>query len=723
MSEADSAVAPPSAAFRLGAFEVRPEANELDGPSGLVRLPRLQMALLLRLVADAGRPVTRETLIADVWPRRGVTDEVLSRAIADLRGVLGDDARRPAYLETLPKVGYRLKVLPGAAPATAPQPRAEPVPEAASTAAARPRGRRVSRAVAAGALIVAAVAVGALVTGRGSTLDALRAQLASETVFASDVESEIMPRFSPDGRAVAFSISDERRAQIVVRDRSGRTLHTIVRADGSAASPVFFADGGRIAYWFRTPADCGIVERRLGDGHERVIVGCAHAPLPRFDVSPDGRAIVYATRAPERPTALMLADVASGRVRELTRPEPGNGDDAFPRFAPDGKRIAFFRGNDSQRELHVLSLAPGATAVRATDQRGLVYGLAWIDAKSLLVAADWFGFRALAHVDLPTGEAQLVGARGARFPDVDRRGDIVHEIATYRANVSQVTLDGASAERALWPSSRYTNQTAIAPDGASVAFISNRDGVLAPYVARIDGSARRLDAGDTHAYMRPKWSADGKVLYAIAMPIGASGPNKAVAIDPGTGRVFTLPLPIERVWDVSPAGADTLIVAESLGHAARLFRASTSSPERIERLPLPVVSQFVVNGSRLAYSQPQLRGLTICTLPALDCTRVEVPIGDANRFEWTLSANAVWYAQGRELVRHDLASGRETRRALEGTAPIGTISVAGDERSALVAREDRAEVDLMLAPVRSSDRSAIGSELSQKVESLVRGPP
>src|SRR6185312_3337261 len=44
----------------------------------------------------------------EVWPRRMVSDEVLSRTIAELRTVLGDDPRHPTYIETIPTVGYRL---------------------------------------------------------------------------------------------------------------------------------------------------------------------------------------------------------------------------------------------------------------------------------------------------------------------------------------------------------------------------------------------------------------------------------------------------------------------------------------------------------------------------------------------------------------------------------------------------------------------------------------
>ena len=92
----------------VGDFRVLAESNELDGPAGLVRLRPLLMQVLLRLAQEPGAPVTREQLINDVWARKIVNDEVLSRAIAELRLALGDDSREPRYIETLPKVGYRL---------------------------------------------------------------------------------------------------------------------------------------------------------------------------------------------------------------------------------------------------------------------------------------------------------------------------------------------------------------------------------------------------------------------------------------------------------------------------------------------------------------------------------------------------------------------------------------------------------------------------------------
>ena len=64
--------------------------------------------VLVYLARRAGQVVSREELLSAVWPGVVVGDDALTQAIIKLRKALGDDARRPAYIETLSKRGYRL---------------------------------------------------------------------------------------------------------------------------------------------------------------------------------------------------------------------------------------------------------------------------------------------------------------------------------------------------------------------------------------------------------------------------------------------------------------------------------------------------------------------------------------------------------------------------------------------------------------------------------------
>jgi TolB-like protein/Flp pilus assembly protein TadD len=66
------------------------------------------MDVLACLVGEPGRVVTKEELLTAVWGGAYVEEGALSQAIHSLRKALGDDARQPRYIQTIPKRGYRL---------------------------------------------------------------------------------------------------------------------------------------------------------------------------------------------------------------------------------------------------------------------------------------------------------------------------------------------------------------------------------------------------------------------------------------------------------------------------------------------------------------------------------------------------------------------------------------------------------------------------------------
>ena len=87
---------PPATEYRFLDWRYEPARRRLVGPAGEVRLKPLSDRLLRHLLDAPGAVLSREHLIEEVWTRREVNDEVLSRAIAELRALLGDDARAAA---------------------------------------------------------------------------------------------------------------------------------------------------------------------------------------------------------------------------------------------------------------------------------------------------------------------------------------------------------------------------------------------------------------------------------------------------------------------------------------------------------------------------------------------------------------------------------------------------------------------------------------------------
>jgi DNA-binding winged helix-turn-helix (wHTH) protein len=95
-------------AFRLGDWLVEPSLNRISKDEISVQLELKVMDVLVCLVERAGEMVTRQEIIDRVWATGFIADNTLSHAIAEMRTALGDDAREPHYIETIPRRGYRM---------------------------------------------------------------------------------------------------------------------------------------------------------------------------------------------------------------------------------------------------------------------------------------------------------------------------------------------------------------------------------------------------------------------------------------------------------------------------------------------------------------------------------------------------------------------------------------------------------------------------------------
>jgi DNA-binding winged helix-turn-helix (wHTH) protein/tetratricopeptide (TPR) repeat protein len=97
-------------AFRLGEWLVRPDDGSLRSGESVRRLEPQVMGLLVYLASRVGEVVSRQDILEAVWHGRLVSEDALTGSISQIRSALGDEARVPRYVETLPKRGYRLLV-------------------------------------------------------------------------------------------------------------------------------------------------------------------------------------------------------------------------------------------------------------------------------------------------------------------------------------------------------------------------------------------------------------------------------------------------------------------------------------------------------------------------------------------------------------------------------------------------------------------------------------
>jgi TolB-like protein/DNA-binding winged helix-turn-helix (wHTH) protein len=101
---------PTSAIYRFGPYEVRTRSREIHNRGTKLKLRPQPFQVLQVLVQCAGDVVTREELRGELWSQETFVDfeHSLNTAIKELRSVLNDSASNPQYIQTVPKVGYRM---------------------------------------------------------------------------------------------------------------------------------------------------------------------------------------------------------------------------------------------------------------------------------------------------------------------------------------------------------------------------------------------------------------------------------------------------------------------------------------------------------------------------------------------------------------------------------------------------------------------------------------
>ena len=93
--------------FEFGDVRVEPEAFRVLKAGHPMAMEPKAIDLLVFLIECRGRLVEKQELLDAVWKDTTVTENAMTRVVAQLRKALGDPAAEPRYIETVPTRGYR----------------------------------------------------------------------------------------------------------------------------------------------------------------------------------------------------------------------------------------------------------------------------------------------------------------------------------------------------------------------------------------------------------------------------------------------------------------------------------------------------------------------------------------------------------------------------------------------------------------------------------------
>ena len=545
--------------IRFDRYQVDARSGELRKEGRKVRLQAQPFQLLVLLLQNAGRVVTREDVRRELWP--GDTfidfDHGLAAAVNKIRDALCDSADKPKFIETLPRRGYRFIGTLEPDPPVEIRARLEEVPARELPtreakwkpspprlpklcAPARPDlGRSVPRSCF---WAQASQSLSSSFSARKSPSCLLRNGPSASSPPTR--ESPTRPAFSPDGSRIAFGwdSKDSNNFDLYVKALRGEALLRLTHHPSTYIAAAWSPDGTQIAFMRLADSDTGLyVISALGGAEQKLV-----ATSTPYDVaapiswSPDGKSIAYSNQIDGNDGDRMFLYSMETRESRLFYHDPACRHEAELTFSNDGKQVAWY----CVRRLDAIDLMvgdpDGRTRRFVRTMKLLPVGLSWsYDDKKIVMPQVGADESRLYEVDLNNGDMKLtpagLGERHGLWATVSAKTGAMAWDA-YRYHIDLFRKDLKNPSKPIEPileSSKDENQASYSPDGTHVAFDSNRSGIWSVWLGDADGSNLTQISRDVAGY--PRWSPDSRRI-AYQQSDGDEGAVYVADINERVGR-------------------------------------------------------------------------------------------------------------------------------------------------------------------------------------------
>ncbi|MCZ2151542.1 MAG: winged helix-turn-helix domain-containing protein [Bryobacterales bacterium] len=543
--------------------------------------------VLAYLARNANRVVTKEELLQEVWSGAFVTDNALTRVVAQLRKALGDDARQARYIETVPAVGYRFvaEVRPveqAQAPAT----------PAAAAETQTPRKINWFIPIAALGAIAFSYFYPMIREWTGSAPPAL-----NPVQFTTSTGLDSGSSFSPDGSSIAYSSDKSGHFEIYVKQVASGGRELAITSDGKEnLQPSWSPDGSRIAYCSRAGQGIYVVSA-LGGAPRRITDFGAQ---PSW--SADSKSIVFRSQGvlgmawpeivPSVTSNLWTVPAGGGKAESLTQAQNPPGRHTEPHYGPDGKYMSFLSNQPGRNNImwelnlqtrQMVKLLDGGpnpvSFVYAPDGLTMLFvGVSRVDTLGL------YQLPRNSDSRKPLTAPQLITRVDFVYPRdlaISAKGDRIAYTATNMiSNLWRVTQDGETRQVTNESSYRVT-QPQFSPDGEKLAYLLRKRGLLSDvWMSNADGSnASQITRNPGWDYMM-SWTPDGKGLIYGALRDGRPGVWQYSLTD-GSERQLTDLNELYWMARISPDGKEILYHKED-GGVLNVWKMDTASKRRTQ---------------------------------------------------------------------------------------------------------------------------------------------
>lgn len=374
---------------------------------------------------------------------------------------------------------------------------------------------------------------------------------------------EESPAISPDGRSVAFTADVDGRRQIFMQLIAGGAPLQITHDTADHLRPRWARDSGSIFYF--SPGESGAAQGSiweipaLGGAPRRIVnsIGAADVNLT------DGRLAFF--RLAKEGIQLAIATPDASRFDVVASFPPATYY-LYPRWSPDGKWIAFQRGDSIRFDVFAVP-STGGDARQLTHDNDMMGGFVWLpDSTGVIYSSSRGGTMpylptlSLWSVKLQDGSVRRVtsGEMSYVSPDIAKNGEIVVSRMKLQNDIWKFPVDGSPKEN-VRRGVRVTRQTgevltpSASPDDKEVAFLSDSGGHANLWLVNTETGVRRqitYERDPSVAVGVPIWSPVGHTLAFVysrgnrgltwgVWLVDSDGSNLRNVANPGLGPAWS----------------------------------------------------------------------------------------------------------------------------------------------------------------------------------------